>query len=104
MEDMCYERRRAEACVDESAHHALVNAGGREWLRVPLKKMSSTPGGSVRPKLQKGSDSRRLDARGGMDPNKWPDKAKEAYNYGVTGFGSGWQRQFFVRGLKVSKP
>ena len=23
---MCYERRRAEACVDESAHHALVNA------------------------------------------------------------------------------
>ena len=29
-EDMCYERRRAEACVDESAHHALVNAGGRE--------------------------------------------------------------------------
>ena len=29
-EDMCYERRRAEVCVDESAHHALVNAGGRE--------------------------------------------------------------------------
>ena len=27
VEDMCYERRRAEACVDESAHHALVNAG-----------------------------------------------------------------------------
>jgi hypothetical protein len=25
-----YERRRAEACVDESAHHALVNAGGKE--------------------------------------------------------------------------
>ncbi len=23
-----HERRRAEACVDESAHHALVNAGG----------------------------------------------------------------------------
>jgi hypothetical protein len=22
VEDMCYERRRAEACVDESAHHA----------------------------------------------------------------------------------
>ena len=21
---MCYERRRAEACVDESAHHALL--------------------------------------------------------------------------------
>jgi hypothetical protein len=25
VEDMCYEKRRAEACVDESAHHALVN-------------------------------------------------------------------------------
>jgi len=27
---MCYERRRAEACLDEdeSAHHALVNGGG----------------------------------------------------------------------------
>ncbi len=24
VEDMCYERRRAEACVDESAHHAHV--------------------------------------------------------------------------------
>ncbi len=23
VDDMCYERRRAEACVDESAHHAL---------------------------------------------------------------------------------
>ena len=23
VEDMCYERRRAEDCVDESAHHAL---------------------------------------------------------------------------------
>ena len=31
MEDMCYERR-AEDCVDESAHHALANAGGRECL------------------------------------------------------------------------
>ena len=30
MEDMCYERRRDEACVDESAHLALANAGGRE--------------------------------------------------------------------------
>ena len=30
VEDMCYERRRAKACVDESAHHALVNAGVRE--------------------------------------------------------------------------
>ena len=30
VEDKCYERRRAESCVDESAHHALVNAGNRE--------------------------------------------------------------------------
>jgi len=31
---MCYDRRRAEACVDESAHHALTNAGvGRLWER-----------------------------------------------------------------------
>ena len=34
---MCYERRRAEACVDESAHHALVSRLGIEpktpgWL------------------------------------------------------------------------
>ncbi len=29
-DDMCYDRRRAEACVDESARHALANAGGRE--------------------------------------------------------------------------
>jgi hypothetical protein len=30
VEEMCYERRRADACVDQSAHHALVNAGDRE--------------------------------------------------------------------------
>jgi hypothetical protein len=30
VEDMYYERRRAEACVDYSAHHALDNAGERE--------------------------------------------------------------------------
>jgi hypothetical protein len=30
VEDMCYdsERRRAEACVDESAHHALTRQNG----------------------------------------------------------------------------
>ena len=27
---MCYDRGRAKACVDESARHALANAGGRE--------------------------------------------------------------------------
>ena len=30
VEDMCYERRRAEASVNESAHRALVNAGERD--------------------------------------------------------------------------
>jgi hypothetical protein len=30
VEDMCYERRRAKACVDDAAHHALVNVGCRE--------------------------------------------------------------------------
>jgi len=28
---MCYERRRTEDCVDEAAHHALVNAGGSRF-------------------------------------------------------------------------
>jgi hypothetical protein len=27
VEDMCYEIRRAEACVDKADHHTLVNAG-----------------------------------------------------------------------------
>jgi hypothetical protein len=30
LEDMCYEGLRAEACVDQSAHHALVNPGERD--------------------------------------------------------------------------
>jgi hypothetical protein len=30
VEDMCYEIRRAEACVDKSDHHTLVNAGERD--------------------------------------------------------------------------
>jgi hypothetical protein len=31
VDDMCYsEMRRAEACVDQSNHHALVNAGERD--------------------------------------------------------------------------
>ncbi len=34
VDDMCYDRRRAEACVDESARHALANAGGREIVGV----------------------------------------------------------------------
>ena len=30
VEDMCYARLRAEACVNQSAHHALLNAGERD--------------------------------------------------------------------------
>jgi hypothetical protein len=29
VEDMCYEIRRAEACVDQADNHTLVNAGGK---------------------------------------------------------------------------
>jgi hypothetical protein len=45
VEDMCYERRRTEACVDESAHHAqreralgvLLCPGPQSWtLRTGL--------------------------------------------------------------------
>jgi len=35
---MCYERRRAEACVDESAHHALFITA------VPITKMQGESG------------------------------------------------------------
>ena len=30
LEDMCYERLRAKAGVNYSAHHALMNAGERD--------------------------------------------------------------------------
>ena len=33
VEDMCNERRRAEACVNESAHRALMNAGMRDCVK-----------------------------------------------------------------------
>ena len=38
---MCYERRRAEACVDESAHHALVFGCVFVWFitAVPITKL-----------------------------------------------------------------
>jgi hypothetical protein len=32
VKDMCYEVRRAEACVDYFAHHALVNARERDFV------------------------------------------------------------------------
>ena len=44
MEDMCYERRRAEACVDSSAHHALVNAGEREIVKKKEEEKASARG------------------------------------------------------------
>ena len=47
MEDRCYERRRAEACVDESAHHALVNAGGREIVGKKEGEQKGSARGSV---------------------------------------------------------
>ena len=49
MEDMCYERRRAEACVDQSAHHALANAGGREIVgkKEPEGEQKGSARGSV---------------------------------------------------------
>ena len=35
VEDMCYERRRAESCVDESAHHALIDLDIRGESEIP---------------------------------------------------------------------
>ena len=50
VDDMCYDRRRAKACVDESARHALANAGGREIVgkkelipRAPKWRRTRTP-------------------------------------------------------------
>jgi hypothetical protein len=34
---MCYERRRAEACVDESAHHALELGSSFLFLQEQIK-------------------------------------------------------------------
>lgn len=46
--------------------------------------------------------SPRVPKEGAMDPNKWPSQKKEAggYNFGTTGFGTGWQRQFLVSEAK----
>ena len=43
----CYERRRAEACVDESAHHALANAGDREIVGKKEGEQKGSARGSV---------------------------------------------------------
>jgi hypothetical protein len=45
---MCYERRRAEACVDESAHHAL---GTREEPGTLIQGAPVFPGSSRLGKL-----------------------------------------------------
>ena len=39
VEDMCYERRRAEACVDESAHHARDESVRYGTRLVTLKRI-----------------------------------------------------------------
>ncbi len=44
---MCYERRQAEDCVDESAHHALANAGGREIVGKKEGDQKGSERGSV---------------------------------------------------------
>ena len=49
MDDMCYDRRRAEACVDESARHALANAGGREIVGKKEGEQKGSARGSVTP-------------------------------------------------------
>jgi len=41
------ERRRGEACVDESAHHALANAGGREIVGKKEGEQKGSARGSV---------------------------------------------------------
>jgi hypothetical protein len=46
VEDMCYERRRAEACVDESAYHAL-NSVCVLLLQDLLHDSRSTAGGTL---------------------------------------------------------
>jgi hypothetical protein len=45
---MCYERRRAEACVDESAHHAPL--GGKVCVFItagPSTKLFTWGGGGI---------------------------------------------------------
>ena len=44
---MCYDIRRAEACVDESAHHALANAGGREIVGKKEGEQKGSARGSI---------------------------------------------------------
>ena len=44
---MYYDRRRAEGCVDESARHALANAGGREIVGKKEGEQKGSARGSV---------------------------------------------------------
>ena len=47
VDDMCYDRRRSEACVDESAHHALANARGWEIVGKKEGEQKGSARGSV---------------------------------------------------------
>jgi len=40
VEDMCYEIRRAEACVDKADHHTLVNAGETRFSQLLYSKVN----------------------------------------------------------------
>ena len=37
---MCYEIRRAEACVDKADHHTLVNAGETRFSQLLYSKVN----------------------------------------------------------------
>ena len=48
VDDMCYDRRRAEAWVDESAHHALASDSFTVCVFItagPITKLFAGPGG-----------------------------------------------------------
>jgi hypothetical protein len=71
---MCYERRRAEACVDESAHHALGPVRNPVLLTqgAPVFPGSSRLGildFGVKPKTPGARPNHQADR--GSDPNHW---------------------------------
>ncbi len=61
VDDMCYDRRRAEACVDESAHHALANAGGREIVGKKGEQKGSARGCACRKRRRRNSPCMRVE-------------------------------------------
>jgi hypothetical protein len=46
-EDLCNKRRRAEACVNQPVHHALVTAGERDIVRKEEGEKKGSARGSV---------------------------------------------------------